>query len=144
MNRRRTSSNFLLQASSKDFWVCWTLKELFGLPEWGERLTFKGGTSLSKGWGLIDRFSEDVDIVIDRHALGFGDERSPDKASSNKQAKKWLEALKEASQRCVNGRLLPLLRDSLRKEMFFGEVPEFEDIIQSVADFQKKFNMESV
>jgi len=32
----------------KDFWVCWTLRELFNLPEWGERLTFKGGTSLSK------------------------------------------------------------------------------------------------
>ncbi len=50
----------------KDFWVCWTLKKLFDLPEWGEHLTFKGGTSLSKGWGLIERFSEDIDIVINR------------------------------------------------------------------------------
>jgi len=48
----------------KDFWVCWTLKKLFNLPEWGPRLTFKGGTSLSKGWGLIERFSEDIDIVL--------------------------------------------------------------------------------
>ena len=48
----------------KDFWVCWTLKELFGLSEWGALLTFKGGTSLSKGWALIERFSEDIDIVI--------------------------------------------------------------------------------
>ncbi len=56
----------------KDFWVCWTLRELFCLSEWGEHLTFKGGTSLSKGWGLISRFSEDIDVVIDRDYLGFG------------------------------------------------------------------------
>jgi hypothetical protein len=55
----------------KDFWVCWLLRELFSLQEWGPRLTFKGGTSLSKGWKLIDRFSEDVDVVIDRAFLGF-------------------------------------------------------------------------
>ena len=55
----------------KDFWVCWTLRELFNLPEWGEHLVFKGGTSLSKAWKLIERFSEDIDIVIDREFLGF-------------------------------------------------------------------------
>ena len=43
-------------AVEKDFWVCWTLHKIFGLPEWGEHLTFKGGTSLSKCWNLIDRF----------------------------------------------------------------------------------------
>lgn len=58
----------------KDFWVCWTLRELFNLPEWGEHLTFKGGTSLSKAWKLIKRFSEDIDIVIERDFLGFGGE----------------------------------------------------------------------
>jgi predicted nucleotidyltransferase component of viral defense system len=50
----------------KDFWVCWILRELFGLPDWGLHLTFKGGTALSKAWNLIERFSEDIDIVIDR------------------------------------------------------------------------------
>jgi predicted nucleotidyltransferase component of viral defense system len=60
-----------LQAASieKDFWVCWTLRELAGLPELGEHLTFKGGTSLSKAWKLIDRFSEDIDLVVDRETL---------------------------------------------------------------------------
>ena len=61
----------------KDFWVCWTRKKLFDLPEWGSNLTFKGGTSLSKGWALIDRFSEDIDIVINRNALGFGGDQAP-------------------------------------------------------------------
>ena len=64
----------------KDFWVCWMLRELFALPESGPHLTFKGGTSLSKGWKLIERFSEDIDVVIDRTFLGFGADRSPEDA----------------------------------------------------------------
>jgi hypothetical protein len=67
----------------KDFWVCWTLRELFNLKEWGEHLVFKGGTSLSKAWNLIERFSEDIDIVIDREFLGFGGET----LSGNQQKK---------------------------------------------------------
>lgn len=61
------------QSIEKDFWVSWTLRELFALPVWGAQLTFKGGTSLSKGWKLIERFSEDIDVVIDRAFLGFGE-----------------------------------------------------------------------
>ena len=63
-------------AVEKDFWVCWTLRKLFELPDWGGHLTFKGGTSLSKCWKLIERFSEDIDIVIDRGALGFSGENA--------------------------------------------------------------------
>jgi hypothetical protein len=58
----------------KDFWVCLVLRELFALPVWGAQLTFKGGTSLSKAWKLIHRFSEDIDVVIEREFLGFGGE----------------------------------------------------------------------
>jgi hypothetical protein len=66
--------NSTTTAVEKDFWVCWTLKHLFaleGIPEF----RFKGGTSLSKVFQLIDRFSEDIDISIDRAALGFSGER---------------------------------------------------------------------
>ncbi len=101
----------------KDFWGCWTLKKLFDLPEWGARLTFKGGTALSKGWALIERFSEDIDIVINRDALGFGGDHAPDRAPSRKQTRKRLDALKKASQRCVNETLLPLLREAISQEM---------------------------
>jgi len=49
------------QNIEKDFWVCWILDALFnGLQPCGPRLLFKGGTSLSKGFGLIARFSEDI------------------------------------------------------------------------------------
>ena len=101
----------------KDFWVCWTLKKLFNLPEWGPHLTFKGGTSLSKGWGLIERFSEDIDIVINRDALGFGGDMAPDRAPSKKQTRKRLDALKAASQDCVNETLLPLLAEAISQEI---------------------------
>ena len=59
-------------AVEKDFWICWMLGKLFNMTEWGNHLTFKGGTSLSKCWNLIERFSEDMDIVISRDVLGFG------------------------------------------------------------------------
>jgi len=49
----------------KDYWVTWVLKRLFEDTELGSSLTFKGGTSLSKAYGLINRFSEDVDLVLD-------------------------------------------------------------------------------
>lgn len=61
----------------KDFWTCWLLRTLFSLRTSGALLTFKGGTSLSKGWKLIQRFSEDLDLVIDRVALGLGRARPP-------------------------------------------------------------------
>jgi hypothetical protein len=48
----------------KDFWVCWTLEALYHqLPSGQPRLLFKGGTSLSKAYGLIERFSEDIDVT---------------------------------------------------------------------------------
>lgn len=54
----------------KDWWVTAVLRALFSLP-YAKHLSFKGGTSLSKCWHLIDRFSEDIDIAIDREYLGF-------------------------------------------------------------------------
>lgn len=54
----------------KDWWVTAVLRAIFCLP-YANHLSFKGGTSLSKCWRLIDRFSEDIDIAIDREYLGF-------------------------------------------------------------------------
>ena len=105
-----------LQAVSveKDFWVCWTLRELFTIPGVGEHLTFKGGTSLSKACKLIQRFSEDIDIIVDREVLGFGDDEAPEKAPSNKQRKMRLEKLMDACREWVQGTLQPALAAQLR------------------------------
>jgi predicted nucleotidyltransferase component of viral defense system len=57
-------------AIEKDWWVTAVLRALFALP-YSEHFSFKGGTSLSKCWNLIERFSEDIDIAINREFLGF-------------------------------------------------------------------------
>ncbi len=59
----------------KDWWVTQVLKAIFALP-YAEHLSFKGGTSLSKAWKVIARFSEDIDIAISREYLGFAGELS--------------------------------------------------------------------
>jgi hypothetical protein len=91
----------------KDLWVCWTLRELFQLPDMGKHLFFKGGTSLSKAWRLIDRFSEDIDIVIDRAYLGFGGDASPEQAPSKKQQRQRLGNLRTTCQQVIRDRLQP-------------------------------------
>ncbi len=55
----------------KDFWVCYTLDHLFHRSAWKNAITFKGGTSLSKAYGLISRFSEDIDLILDWRVLGY-------------------------------------------------------------------------
>jgi len=57
----------------KDFWVCWVLGKIFSDNELKRHIVFKGGTSLSKVYGLIDRFSEDIDLVLDWRLLGYGE-----------------------------------------------------------------------
>ena len=68
------------QVIEKDWWVTQVLRALFDLP-YSEHLSFKGGTSLSKCWGLIERFSEDIDIGISREFLGFEGELSKTQVS---------------------------------------------------------------
>ena len=55
----------------KDFWVCLTLDYLFTDSPWKDNITFKGGTSLSKAYNLINRFSEDIDLILDWRLLGY-------------------------------------------------------------------------
>lgn len=62
-------------AVEKDWWVTLALHMIFSLP-YSKHMVFKGGTSLSKAWNLIERFSEDIDLVIDRKHLGFEGELS--------------------------------------------------------------------
>src|SRR5260221_9382901 len=69
----------------KDFWVSWLLGVLFG-SEFGDSLVFKGGTSLSKVFGVIDRFSEDIDLSLSPEFLGL-----PQAGTSRTQANKWMK-----------------------------------------------------
>jgi hypothetical protein len=100
----------------KDVWVCWVLEKLFSIPEM-PRMAFKGGTSLSKVYRAIYRFSEDVDITFDyrdlRQSLGFDDD--PQKMSGER-LRKFREALQSAVSRLVHERVVPSLQQALREE----------------------------
>lgn len=94
------------QNIEKDFWVCWTLDVLFnGLKEGGPRLLFKGGTSLSKGFGLINRFSEDIDVTVFRDDIGEPATIEELEELSGKKRKARLEAIKDACNSYINGPL---------------------------------------
>jgi hypothetical protein len=115
----------------KDFWVCWVLKELFSLPGIGNDLTFKGGTSLSKGWGLIQRFSEDIDIVIKRSRLGVGER--PEKESS-KAWKQYLETLSAKTRDFIATTLTPTLKERLSQRLPEGMEWELTHIQDDAAN----------
>lgn len=93
----------------KDFWACWVLDQLFRADSPYPSIIFKGGTSLSKGYRAIKRFSEDLDLSFDRNDLGFGGNRDPVNAPSNKKAKRLIEELKAACSRYVQAELRTLL-----------------------------------
>jgi len=108
---RRSSTTTAIE---KDFWICWTLKHLFAVADIPE-LRFKGGTSLSKVFGLIDRLSEAIDISIDRAALGFSGERDlANPALSVNQRKVLDRELRAAITNEVNSRILPKLHDRFK------------------------------
>lgn len=91
----------------KDFWVCWSLKQLFSLPSFGDHMIFKGGTSLSKAYDVIHRFSEDVDLSLDRARLGFEDDRDPENPElSGGKRKSLLQELQEVAEAEVSGPLM--------------------------------------
>lgn len=92
----------------KDFWVCWTLDYLFRESVFKDSFAFKGGTSLSKGFNLIERFSEDIDLIFDWRLLGYRTEEPWEKRSNTKQ---------DAFIRRINADAGKFLCDSLMPEM---------------------------
>jgi hypothetical protein len=112
-------------AIEKDFWVCWVLRELFR-SDAGAHLTFKGGTSLSKGWELIARFSEDVDLVVDRGFLGFTGELAPEAGDSRGEQQRRADAVLAKCQSYVGGTLLPALGALVRARFDDAAKPSVE------------------
>lgn len=101
--------------AEKDFWVCWSLKRLFELQKDGvPTLVFKGGTSLSKAFGAIHRFSEDIDLSFDRADLGYTGDRDPEQEGlSRKAADKLIDALKADVEAYIRDKLFPALRQAI-------------------------------
>ena len=103
-----------LHLLEKDVWVVWTLATLFG-SDLGEHLVFKGGTSLSKAYHVIRRFSEDVDLTYDIRAI------APDLVGENGEAqpknrseeKRWSKVVRHRLPEWVDGTVRPLLAGAI-------------------------------
>ncbi|MCL1826146.1 MAG: nucleotidyl transferase AbiEii/AbiGii toxin family protein [Betaproteobacteria bacterium] len=103
-----------LQNVEKDFWVTWVLALLFGGRQAGEpRLLFKGGTSLSKAYGLISRFSEDIDITVFRQDIGQDVDATDLEKLTGKQQRLRLERIRKACQDYIQN----FLRERLNRQI---------------------------
>jgi hypothetical protein len=116
---RRGLSPVLLE---KDFWVCWLLGVLFGSRFAGD-LVFKGGTSLSKVFGVIDRFSEDIDLSLSPKFLELSD--LPAEGSRN-QADKWMQKAEAACGVAVRDKIRPELEATVASVLGSRTDPWFE------------------
>ena len=117
----------------KDFWVCWVLAQIWATPELGQHLVFKGGTSLSKGYGLIERFSEDIDLGLAHAPLGLAADGSPDEAGiTRSQCNRRVKNLKIAARAWIEGPFLQFLSERINAELGAGARDEwsFETVLQ--------------
>ncbi|MGY0196085.1 nucleotidyl transferase AbiEii/AbiGii toxin family protein [Leptothrix sp. BB-4] len=106
----------------KDVWVVWTLAALFDSPV-ADQLTFKGGTSLSKAYRIIERFSEDIDLTVDIRRLipdlaGEGRELP----ASRSQADKWTRAVRDSLPGWVDAQVRPWLAQRLAESGIAAEL----------------------
>ncbi len=92
----------------KDFWVCWVLQKLYGHDMLRNNIMFKGGTSLSKVFNVIERFSEDIDLVLNWNLLRIS--RFPE-GGSGKAKKNWYVELKQKSCEFVEDKIYPIVKD---------------------------------
>lgn len=99
----------------KDIWVVWTLRWLFA-SEWRDHLVFKGGTSLSKVYRVIDRFSEDIDVTYDIRRLlpGLADAEPDPVPKSRSQADKWTKEARSTLAQWVQGPVLAAIAPDAR------------------------------
>lgn len=98
-------------AVEKDFWLCWMLMTIFENPDLSKLLKLKGGTSLSKCYSLIDRFSEDIDLILDWTVLTNED---PNLERNKTQQDRFNKQLNELAVKYIKDKLLPVLKDAIK------------------------------
>ncbi len=100
----------------KDFWVCYVLDMIFDRSPFRESVVFKGGTSLSKGFGLIQRFSEDVDLILDWRLLGYGTNEPWEERSNTKQEKFKQETI-DRTERFLSDEFVPAFKSTVERDL---------------------------
>ncbi len=86
----------------------------FSTTSLAEKFVFKGGTSLSRVFGIIRRFSEDIDLSVDPDWLGFGGENRPDAARSRSQFQKRCKKLNDVCAAAVDQEVRPMLEQAIQ------------------------------
>lgn len=117
LNTAANTSGIPPHLLEKDIWVVWSLRHLFTGP-YAQHLVFKGGTSLSKAYGVIRRFSEDVDLTYDIRAIAsdlIGDTGSPLPATKS-QEKKWSKEIRARLSSWVDSEIVPQLKQALLQQ----------------------------
>lgn len=106
----------------KDVWVVWTLRALFESPLSSD-LTFKGGTSLSKAYKIIDRFSEDIDLTYDiRKLIPDLMDDGGELPSSRSQASRWTQAVRHRLPDWIKTNVQPVIQASLEHDRLNAQV----------------------
>lgn len=105
-----------LAVVEKDFWVCYTLDYLFHRSGFAESMVFKGGTSLSKAFGLIERFSEDIDLILDWRLLGYGEDEPWEPRSNSAQERFKADSI-ERTNAFLADAFVPKLRATLSESL---------------------------
>lgn len=100
----------------KDFWVCWLLAVLFDDAELAPHVVFKGGTSLSKVFGVIDRFSEDIDLSLSPAFVG-ADEAAFDALTSRTRRDSALDAMQQLCGACARQTVAPRLEATIAAQL---------------------------
>ena len=108
-----TSAKVEAYIVEKDFWVCWLLGRIFAHENLGRDCVFKGGTSLSKVFNAIERFSEDIDLGLSPASLGWS-ERDLDEAPSKSARRKRVDAVAADCARAVQQKFQPPLEAAIQ------------------------------
>lgn len=98
----------------KDFWVCFMLNHIFNKSEFSRLFVFKGGTSLSKAYHAIERFSEDIDLILDWRTLNYG-EKEPYLNRSKTQQDKFNKTMNSQAAGFYKKTLVPALKTEISK-----------------------------
>ncbi|MFI3326649.1 MAG: nucleotidyl transferase AbiEii/AbiGii toxin family protein [Clostridia bacterium] len=100
----------------KDFWVCFMLDYLFNCSKWKNHIAFKGGTSLSKSYGIIERFSEDIDLILDWRVLGLK-LNEPWENRSNTKKDLFNKEINTKTEKFLKEIFMPSILEEIQKEI---------------------------
>ncbi|MBO7449565.1 MAG: nucleotidyl transferase AbiEii/AbiGii toxin family protein [Clostridiales bacterium] len=129
------------EAIEKDFWVCYALDHLFNGCKFKDSFVFKGGTSLSKSYHLINRFSEDIDLILDWRKI-ISDDSDPWAERSKSKQDQYNKQLNSEAAKFYRKNLVPVLNDEMGDKLKVANLFSVDDQDEMVVNFSypKLFN----